>query len=136
MRKSSKRIAPLRNVFDDDMSLAEVMGMPGVSDEVAVQMLLTGISTHREVDAYRQLQLDRIARGREGAKAREDRLPHDTLLEIVSVLAEAKGLTGWSPRAAAARLKPFVDAELMGRGIAGGVSELTIQRCMRELKKV
>ena len=39
------RIGPARNTVDDDMTLAELMGVPGIPEESAIAMLIGGIST-------------------------------------------------------------------------------------------
>ncbi len=44
---SKKRVSPIRNTFDDDMSFAELMGLKGMDDREAVKAFMAGgLSNH------------------------------------------------------------------------------------------
>lgn len=128
-------MGPLRNTYDDEMSLGELMGLPGASIEFSIQTLLTGNSTHREVAAYRQQQLDKIEQGRAGAGQRLDRLTSDQMRAIVAAVVDAEGMPRTSDRVAAERLQPYVAQALADHGIPG-VSVETVRRYLGLLKKV
>ena len=94
---SKKRVSPIRNTFDDDMSFAELMGLKGMDDREAVKAFMAGVATKPLADNYVADQwraIEAAERQRKINKARGQKGMSRRLDEAMVAVEEYKDLKG------------------------------------------